>query len=157
MVSEHPALSLARTVQLAAEELHHEVRPGGDFPGKLTPDEHIEVLERVRNTLSMLGRCVGSIAMAQESGRGTRIPLAKAASGIGKAGDLVTQSTIAISGSGSGASAALNQAAKLAGTSFPKPVRSEAARVADPAPGSPATPPRPRRLGPLPGTPRLTR
>lgn len=159
MVSEHPALSLARTAHLAAEELQSYVRPGEDFPWKLTPDDHIEVLERIRDTLSVLGRCVGSIAMAQESGQGTRIPLVKAASSIGKARDLVAQGAIAVAGSdpGGGAPAVLNQAAKLAGTSFPKPVSGEATQAADPNLGSPAAPARPHRPGPPPGIPRLTR
>jgi hypothetical protein len=157
VVSEHPALSLARTAHLAADELQTYVRPGEDFPRRLTPDEHIAVLEQIRDTLSLLGRCVGSIAMAQESGRGTRIPLVKAASGLGKARDLVAQGAIAVAGSGGGAPAVLNQAAKLAGTSFPKPVSGDAAQAAHPSLGGfPAVQATPHRAGPPSGTPRLT-
>ena len=159
MVSEHPALSLARTAHLAAEELQSYVRPGEDVPPNLTPDDQIEVLRQIRDTLSMLGRSVGSIAMAQESGRGTRIPLARAASGIGKARDLVAQGAIALAGSGSGRGvpAVPNEAAKLAGTGFPKPPSGEATHSLDPSRGSAVTPARPHRPGLPPGTPRLTR
>ena len=157
MVSEHPALRLARTAHLAAEELQGCLRPEDGVPLTLTPDDHAELLGQIRDTLNMLGKSVGNIAMSQESGRGTRIPLVKAAGAIWNARDRVNQGAAAVSGSEpeSVAPTARNHAARLAGTGFPQLVRTQAAQTADAGLSRPAT--RPRRPVLLPGTPRLNR
>ena len=161
MVSEHPALRLARTAHLAAEELQGRLRPEEGVPPKLTPDDHVELLEQIRDTLNMLGKSVGHIAMAQESGRGTRIPLVKAAGAIWNARDGVSHGATAVSGSGPEgvAPAARNHAARLAGTGFPQSVSSQAAHAPDADLRRPATPARlrPRRTALPSGVPRLHR
>jgi Mrp family chromosome partitioning ATPase len=158
VVSEHPALRLARTAHLAAEELQGCLRPEDGVPAKLTPGDHVELLEQIRDTLNMLGKSVGNIAMSQESGRGTRIPLVKAAGALWVARDRVSQGAAAVSGSEPEgvAPTARNHAARLARTDFPHPVSSRAA-TADADVTRAATPARPRRPVLLPGTSRLNR
>ncbi len=156
MVSEYPALRLARTAHLAAEELQGCLRPEEGVPPALTPGDYVELLGQIRDTLNMLGKSVGNIAMSQESGRGTRIPLVKAAGAIWAARDRVSQGSAALSGSEPGgvAPTARNHAARLAGTGFPQAVSSQAAHAADADLSRPATPARPRRPVLLPGAPR---
>ena len=157
MTTEHPALRLARTARLAAEELQDSLRPAAGVPPKLPQGDHVELLEQIRDTLNMLGKTVGIVAMSQESGRGTRIPLVKAAVAIRAARDRLSQGAAAVSGSDPAgvAPAAGNHAAKLAGTGFPQSVKNQAAAGADHS--RPAASARPHRPVPLPGTPRLNR
>jgi len=159
VVSEHPALRLARTAHLAAEELQGCLRPEEGVPPKLTPDDHVELLAQIRDTLNMLGKSVGNIAMSQESGRGTRIPLVKAAGAIWAARDRVSQGAAAVSGSEPEAvmPTARNHAVRLAGTGFPRPVGSQAVHAADADATRLAATARPRRPVLLPGTSRLHR
>jgi hypothetical protein len=150
VVGQHPALSLARTACLTAQELRTYVKPEDPRPWALTSGDHVEILTQIDGALAMLSKCVSSIATTAEGNARRR--LAEAASLVWQAcGEIADARTAIESGSSEPAHDAVNQPAQVAAGNFPAPISGDVIQAAGAHPGSPATPGRTRPAAPTPG------
>ena len=60
----HPAHRIAETAMDAAEELRGYLNPNDRFPRKLTEDDHLALLPRLRKAIWDIAECIEGIARA---------------------------------------------------------------------------------------------
>ncbi len=150
-MNRHPAHQLARSAELAAEELRTYANPDEPFPRELTEDDHHDLLPPIRKAIADLAESINRIARATTD-EGVKEMLTESARHIETGCDGIDEAQRAMEDSGPEAEPDTTmQPAALAASSFPHPITAGALQRAatTPAPpGATVAAPRPGQASP---------